>query len=185
MRRFAPAAILAVTLLQGLASPGAARADETRPPAPDFALTSLDGAKIKLSDARGKVVLISFWASWCGPCKQEMPFLDGFATKYADQGLLVLAISTDAPKTQADVRRVVKQKGWKLPVLLDGEGAASSKLDPQLSMPYTVFIDRAGRIAHTHEGFVPGDEADTEKRLQALLAEGAAAAPVSKAPATP
>jgi thiol-disulfide isomerase/thioredoxin len=151
----------------------AAAAQTDRKAVADFALPTLDGKKLRLSDHKGKVVLVSFWATWCGPCKQELPFLDAFATKYADKGLTVLAINTDAPKSQSDVRRIVKQKDLKLPVLLDTEGAVASKLDPQNAMPFTVYIDRAGRVAHTHEGFQPGDEKDVEARLLALLAEPA------------
>ena len=188
MRLKSTLSALALGAAMFLTAPGVSHADTaaTRPPAPDFTLTSLDGKKVKLSDYKGKVVLISFWASWCGPCKQELPFLDAFGQKYADKGLVFLAISTDAPKTQADVRRVVKQKNVMATVLLDGEGVASAKLNPQLAMPLTVYIDRAGQIAQTHEGFSPGDEKDVDARLIALLAEGtplAAPAPVSAAPA--
>ena len=168
-------ALLACTLLLGTAPALAAGPAETRPLAADFALPTLDGGKVKLSDLKGRVVLVSFWASWCGPCKQELPFLDDFATKYAEKGLTVLAISIDSPKSQADVRRVVKTRGWKVPVLLDTEGAVAGKLNPQNAMPFSLYLDRAGRVAHTHEGFKPGDERDVEARLVALLAEAAPA----------
>lgn len=162
-----------LALLLGVSPAAAADDPASRPPVADFTLATLDGGKVKLSDLKGKVVLVSFWASWCGPCKQELPFLDGFAQKYADKGLAVLAISTDTPKSQADVRRVVKTRGWKLPVLLDTEGAVAGKLNPQNAMPFSIYVDRAGRVAHTHEGFQPGDEKDVEARLTALLAEAA------------
>lgn len=154
-----------------------ARADATtlpgaeRKPAAEFALPTLDGKRVKLADTHGKVVLISFWASWCGPCKQELPILDALAKKYAEQGLVVWSINTDAPKTAADVKRIVAQKGVSLPILMDSEGAVAAKLDPANAMPFTLYLDRAGRVAHTHEGFQPGDEADIEARVQALLAE--------------
>jgi thiol-disulfide isomerase/thioredoxin len=174
----APATVLAADP----AAPAAPVAAADRKAVADFALPTLDGKKLRLSEQKGKVVLVSFWATWCGPCKQELPFLDAFATKYADKGLVVFAINTDAPKSQSDVRRVVNQKGLKLPVLLDAEGAVASKLDPQNAMPFTVYIDRAGRVAHTHEGFQPGDEKDVEQRLLALLAEPAPAAAGTPAP---
>jgi len=172
----------ATALAADPAAPVAALEATDRKAVADFALPTLDGKKLKLSEQKGKVVLVSFWASWCGPCKQELPFLDTFATKYADKGLVVFAINTDAPKSQSDVRRIVKQKDLKLPVLLDAEGAVASKLNPQNAMPFTVYIDRAGRSAHTHEGFQPGDESDVERRLLALLAEPAPAAAGTPAP---
>jgi thiol-disulfide isomerase/thioredoxin len=169
------AATAAMLLSLTLTAPSTAHAEDTAPadrkPVTDFSLPTLEGKKVKLSDAKGKVVVISFWATWCGPCKQELPLLDAIAKKYADKGLVVLSINTDAPKTVAEVRRVVKSKELTLPILLDGEGAVASKLDPANAMPYTLYLDRQGRVAHTHEGFQPGDEKDIEARIVALLAE--------------
>lgn len=171
----------ALLLTLTAAAPAPALADDAAPadrkPVADFSLPTLDGKKVKLSEAKGKVVVISFWASWCGPCKQELPLLDAIAKKYADKGLAVFSINTDAPKTVAEVRRVVKSKELTLPILLDGEGAVAGKLDPANAMPYTIYLDRQGRVAHTHEGFQPGDEKDIEARIVALLAETPAAQP--------
>jgi len=145
----------------------------SRTPLGDFSLRTLEGKKARLSDARGKVVLVSFWATWCQPCKQELPFLDALAKKYADKGLVVWAINTDGPKTLADVRRVLSTRGLTLPVLLDDDGAVAGRLNPRVAMPLSIYVDRAGRRAHEHEGYAPGDEAAIEQRLIALLAEAA------------
>lgn len=145
----------------------------SRTPLGDFSLRTLEGKKARLSDARGKVVLVSFWATWCQPCKQELPFLDALAKKYADKGLVVWAINTDGPKTLADVRRVLSTRGLTLPVLLDDDGAVAGRLNPRVAMPLSIYVDRAGRRALEHEGYAPGDEAAIEQRLVALLAEAA------------
>ena len=179
-RHAATALILASTVV---ATPALAEKTEAavaatdRKPVADFTLPTLDGQKLKFSSTRGKVVLVSFWATWCGPCKQELPLLNTVSEKYASQGLMVLSINTDSSKTSADVRRVVKAKGLTLPILLDADGAVSGRLNPGNAMPLTIYIDRAGLVAHTHEGFQPGDEKDIEARIEALLAEPAPAKP--------
>lgn len=142
-----------------------------RPLLGDFALPTLDGGKVALADHKGKVVLVSFWATWCKPCKQELPLLDALGKKYADRGLVVLSINTDAPKTQADVRRTVTTKGLTLPILLDGDGKVSGRLNPRVAMPFAIYVDRQGRRALEVEGFAPGDEALLEQRIVALLDE--------------
>ncbi|MCA9537753.1 MAG: TlpA family protein disulfide reductase [Myxococcales bacterium] len=150
-------------------------APAARPTVADFALDTLDGARIKLSENRGKVVVVSFWASWCKPCKQELPFLDGFATTYGKDGLAVLSIATDGPRTLAEVRRFVKQKKLGIPVLLDKDGAVLADLNPRGVMPFTLYIDRNGGLHSTTDSFSAGDETKIEATIKALLAEGAAA----------
>jgi peroxiredoxin len=164
----------ALCLLAAMGGPAlAADAPADRPPMPDFHLRTLDGHKVKLSDYAGKVVLVSFWASWCNPCKQELAFLDPLAQKYAEKGLVILAINTDGPKSQAEVRRFVSSKDLKLPVLVDADGEVGGKLDPRGVMPFTIYVDRAGHRAFEHEGFTPDEPAQIESRLQGLLEEPA------------
>jgi thiol-disulfide isomerase/thioredoxin len=163
----------AFCLLLLLAAPAFAE-DGARPPVSDFGLRTLGGEKVKLSGQAGKVVLVSFWATWCNPCKQELAFLDELAAKYADQGLVVLAINTDAPKSQAEVRRFVSARGLKLPVLLDQDGEVANRLNPRAVMPFTIYVDRNGRRAFEHEGFTPDEPAKIEARVAALLKEAAA-----------
>ncbi len=146
-----------------------------RPPVADFGLRTLDGKKVKLSDYAGQVVLISFWATWCAPCKQELIFLDPLLKKYGEQGLVVLAINTDSPKSQAEVRRFVRTRNLQMPVLLDPDGEVVRRLDPRAVMPFSLYVDRAGRRAHEHEGFSPDEPPAIEARVIALLKEPAPA----------
>lgn len=151
------------------AAPAAAPTD--RPAVADFSLETLDGKRVALGDFADKVVLVSFWASWCKPCKQELPFLDDFAKKYADQGLVVLAVNTDGPRTMAEVRRFVKRKKLAIPQLLDKDGSLLQKLNPRGVMPFTLYLDRSHHIAQTADSFTAGDEVKIEAAIQRLLAE--------------
>ncbi len=151
------------------AADGAAAAE--RPTVADFSLETLDGKRVKLSDYAGKAVLVSFWATWCKPCKQELPFLDAFAKKYAEQGLVVLAINTDGPRTMSAVRRFVKRKKLAIPQLLDKDGSLLQALNPRGVMPFTLYLDRQHRIAETADSFSAGDEVKIEAKIQTLLAE--------------
>lgn len=145
--------------------------EEKRAPAPDFVLKTLEGKRLELSKHAGRVVVISFWATWCGPCMQELAVLDRLYRERKDKGLTVLAISTDGPETAAQVRTVVKRNRWSMPVLLDAEGSVSARLNPRGTNPYTLFVDRRGKIALRHEGWTTGDEKSYERTIAALLAE--------------
>jgi len=136
-------------------------------------LQDLDGNRVTLSQYAGQVVVLSFWATWCRPCLQELPLLEGFYQQHQNAGLVVLAIATDGPETLAQVRAIVRRGRWTMPVLLDSDGRASALHNPRGTNPYTVFIDRQGRVARTHEGFAPGDERSHLSTIEALLAESA------------
>lgn len=162
------------TLLTLTFAASAARAvdpPEQRAPMPDFALDDLEGDSVRLSDLTGKVVVISFWATWCGPCLQELPFLQAFFDAHGPDDLVVLAIATDGPETLAEVRSIVRRRRWTMPVLLDLDGATMAQLNPRGTQPFTLFVDRQGRLADTHEGYAAGDEASHEATIDALLAE--------------
>ncbi|MDX9722380.1 MAG: TlpA disulfide reductase family protein [Myxococcota bacterium] len=167
--------ILALTTVLALAfvSIPAPSGAQDRAAAPAFTLPKLKGGKAKLSDYKDKVVVLSFWATWCAPCLQELPLLDALAKKYEDQGLVVLAIDVDASDTAGSVRSTVKRLGLEMPVLLDVDSAVLASYNPQGSCPFTVFIDREGRLHSTHDGFSAGDEAAHEKTILQLLAEDA------------
>ncbi|MCA9525585.1 MAG: TlpA family protein disulfide reductase [Myxococcales bacterium] len=167
---------LALCLLAALL-PHVAAAQTERPQMGDFGLSDLEGRTVRLSDFRGKVVVVNFWATWCEPCKQELPFLDAYYRELAARGLVVLAISTDGPRTVPAVRQIVKQRGWTLPILLDQDGAVMADLNPRGAAPYTLYVDRLGRIAADHDGYAPGDEVGMKAQIEALLAEGEAPAP--------
>jgi peroxiredoxin len=142
-----------------------------RAAAQDFSIKALSGKTMQLSKLRGEVVVINFWATWCRPCMQELPYLDAFHKKYGNKGLTVLAVATDGPETAAQVRSVVKRKKWKMPVIHDAAGKLVAQLNPRGNNPFTVFIDKRGRIAKVHEGYNSGDEKKYHKIIKNLLKE--------------
>jgi peroxiredoxin len=146
---------------------------EGRKTAPDFELKDLAGKRVKLSTltASGKVVLIDFWATWCVPCIAALPHLDKLHREFSDKGLVVLSISTDGPQTQAQVRSLVKREKLTMPVLLDPEGKVFGALNPRGTNPFTLIVDRDGKIAESHEGYNSGDERKYREWVERLLAE--------------
>lgn len=145
--------------------------ETARKAAPDFELKDLAGKRVKLSSLAGKTVLINFWATWCGPCILELPHLDKLAKEFGDKGLTVLAISTDGPQTQAQVRSLVKREKLSMPILLDPDGKVFSALNPRGTNPFTLILDKSGKIAESHEGYNPGDETKYREWVVRLLAE--------------
>lgn len=113
--------------------------------APDFTLDSLAGSMLKLSDLRGKVVMVNLWASWCGPCRAEMPAIDAVYQQYRDQGLEVVAINTTFQDSEDEARAFVKELGVTFPIAFDRDGATSKRYALQ-AMPTTFFVKRNGAI---------------------------------------
>lgn len=142
-----------------------------RKAAPDFELKDLAGKRMRLSSLSGKTVLVNFWATWCGPCLLELPHLEKLQREFKERGLVVLAISTDGPQTLAQVRSVVKRERWTMPVLLDPDGKTLAQLNPRGTNPFTMIIDKSGRIAESHEGYNAGDEAKYREWVERLIAE--------------
>jgi thiol-disulfide isomerase/thioredoxin len=125
------------------ANDAAARKDWPRQRAtPAVELVGLDGQPWRLAGARGAPVLLNFWATWCEPCRAEMPALQELAQQHRDAGLRLLAVNYKEP--EARVRRFLEQAGLALPVLLDREGAAAKSFDVRI-FPSTIAIDRRGR----------------------------------------
>jgi len=139
---------------------------------PDFTLKDLSGQSRTLSrSTAGQVVLLNFWATWCVPCAKELPYLQGFQDRYGARGLQVLAVSTDGPDRLAAVAAFVGRYGYTIPVLLDSRSEVVALFDPQLDLPFTVLLDRSGRIRFAHHGYSPGDERLFEKEIGRLLEE--------------
>jgi len=147
------------------------RKPEDRAKISDFALKNMKGKMVKFSKQKGKVVVITFWATWCAPCIQELPHLNKFYKKHKDDGLVVLAINIDGPDTFAKARTIIKRKRLKMPILLDPEGDVTAILNQRGTNPYTIFADRHGRMAVDHEGFTKGDEVKALSYITKLLAE--------------
>ncbi|MBW2276353.1 MAG: TlpA family protein disulfide reductase [Deltaproteobacteria bacterium] len=140
----------------------------------DFVLKDVDGRSHALTDYLGKnVILISFWATWCEPCKKEMDQLQTLFEAHSTDGLMILSISMDEPETQGDVLPFVKQRGFTYPVLLDTESQVTNQFNPRRSAPFSLIIDRDEKTSWTHEGYVPGDEKKVEAAVLEALGTGA------------
>ncbi len=134
-----------------------------RKPAPDFKLTDSDGRALQLSKLKGKVVLLNFWATWCGGCKYEMPWFSQFDERYRAGGLQVVGVSMDE-KSEA-MKRYLVEKHIPYPSVLGNDDLG--KMFSLGEMPLSLLIDRQGRIAVSHSGVV--DRTDFEKHIQQLL----------------
>jgi peroxiredoxin len=129
--------------------------------APDFSLTDLTGHKLRLSDYRGKVVVLDFWATWCDPCKEEIPHFIELQNNYASQGLQVLGISMD--DDEPPVREFQQQFKMNYPVAL-GSSELADQYGGILGLPITFVIDRSGRIAARHIGATDASVIEAEIR---------------------
>lgn len=109
--------------------------------APDFTLDTLTGEKIHLRDLKGSAVIINLWATWCPPCRAEMPALQKVSVEYAERGLVVLAVNMTAQDNLGDINTFVKDFQLTMPVLLDGDGSVSSDYQAK-ALPTTFFIDQ-------------------------------------------
>lgn len=118
--------------------------------APDFALTDAAGSSVRLSGYKGKVVLLNFWATWCGPCKIEIPWFVEFERTYGSRGFAVLGVSLDEDGW-ASVRPYIEQKKVNYRVVVD-DGAIAKQFGGVESLPTTLLIDRDGKIAAEHVG---------------------------------
>ena len=136
--------------------------------APDFTLRSANGANLRLQEQRGQVVLLNFWATWCGPCRLELPHLNRIYDSYRKSGFVLLGVNIDDdPRAAADL---AAKLGLKFPVLLDSDKKVSRVYDMS-AMPATLLIDRDGRVRHIHRGYRDGVEKTYEEQVRALLKE--------------
>jgi len=143
-----------------------ARSQERRT-APDFTLTDASGKRVGLSEFRGQVVLLNFWATWCGPCKAEIPWFVEFEQAYRGAGFAVLGVSLDQDGWSS-VKPYMEEKKINYRVMVGGDEIAQL-YDGLGSLPTTMMIDKAGRIAATHVGLI--EKKTYEEELKALLAE--------------
>lgn len=136
--------------------------------APDFALKSSSGENLRLSEYRGDVVMVNFWATWCGPCRQEMPLLDELYSRYQRVGFSLLGVNIDDDSRKA--MNMISELGVSFPVLFDSRKEVS-KLYEVNAMPVTVIIDREGNVRHVHHGYKPGYEDQYLDEIRSLLRE--------------
>ncbi len=135
--------------------------------APDFTLQTLSGETVRLSDLVGRPVVISYWATWCIPCQQELPILQRLAQEFESQGLVVVTVNAIDQDNLQDVQAMLRDKGMSLPVLLD-QGSQFASTYGALFFPTTVFVDASGVIRYIRLG--DSSEADLRTKVESLLA---------------
>jgi peroxiredoxin len=142
--------------------------DATDATAPDFVLKSTTGPNLRLSEYRGEVVMLAFWASWCGQCRSQLQSFDELYASYADVGFEVLAVSLDSQMSQS--RDTAESLGLKFPVLFDAGGDVGEQYGVD-DLPLVVLIDRDGRVRDVVEGAERGNTDRIAEQLRGLLRE--------------
>ncbi|PKI14347.1 TlpA family protein disulfide reductase [Colwellia sp. 12G3] len=137
-------------------------------PAPDFTLKSMAGANLKLTEQRGKIIVINFWASWCGPCRTEMPVLQKFYDKYQDLGVSVWGVNVEQ-ENQAG-RDFLADLNLSFPILFDASNTISAMYQVE-AMPTTIIVDRDGLVRYAFKGYKPGYEKKYAKAIKKLIRE--------------
>ena len=159
---------VAAAALAGACAMASAATPMANAVAPDFTLRGADGRNVRLDELRGQVVLVNFWATWCGPCREEMPRLDTLYQKYRKSGFVLLGVNIDDDPHTA--LATAAKLGVSFPVLLDTDKKVSKLYDLN-TMPSTVVIDRDGKMRFLHRGYRAGTEGDYEQQIRGLLKE--------------
>jgi thiol-disulfide isomerase/thioredoxin len=142
---------------------GGAASGQLGAPLPAIKVEGLSGKTIDVASYKGRVLLLDVWASWCGPCKEELPMLDAMAKRLKGQGIDVLAVSVD--QDRANVDKFLRGHGhWSLTIAHDPGGAIAERLQPD-KMPTSYVIDRAGIVRYVNAGFERDDAPAIERRL--------------------
>ncbi len=178
MKRIGSFALLVVAVLAGYwimngardahsAAEKSAAGAAQRSPAPDFRVTGLDGKPIQLSALKGKVVLLDFWATWCPPCKAEIPHFKALKSAYGPKGVEIIGLSVDQ-EGEGVVRSFAQAEGMNYPIAVVGQDL-TQKYGGIRGIPTTFLIDKEGRIAKKYVGYQ--DKEVFESQIQALLKE--------------
>ena len=157
-------AVLCLVLACGLTPAVAVNVGE---PAPDFALPRADGSTLDLSAYRGKVVVVDFWASWCGPCRESFPFLNSVHDRLAEQGLVVIGVNLDEARDEASA--FLRKYPARFDVVYDPEGKSAMAFAVK-AMPSSYLIGRDGRVRVRHLGFRASESAAFEQAIEQALA---------------
>ncbi len=136
--------------------------------APDFTLKSNKGKNMRLAELRGNVVMLNFWASWCGPCRKEMPLLDALSQRYGAAGFTLLGVNVEEDPRAGD--KIIEEMGITFPILYDAESDVSQAYNVD-AMPTTVMIDKDGKIRYVNRGYRAGDEEKYRKQIRELIRE--------------
>jgi thiol-disulfide isomerase/thioredoxin len=136
--------------------------------APGFSLKSRSGDMVSLDQLKGQVVMINFWASWCGPCRTEMPLLDQMYKRYSSLGFTLIGVNVE--EDIRDAEKLLASMPVTFPVVFDRQSTVSKLYDVN-AMPSSVFIDRKGNVRYLHRGYKNGDEGEYLNQIRALLKE--------------
>lgn len=158
-------AFAAVSLVAGAVHAGG---DIVGKPAPDFTLKSFKGGNVRLAELRGEVVMLNFWATWCGPCRQEMPLLEKLSQQYKDLGFTLLGINVE--EDASGMEKFLKDVPVGFTILRDGDNKVA-RLYGVDGMPSTVVIDRNGVVRYLHRGYKPGEEQQYEQQVKQRVME--------------
>ena len=159
------ALLLAACVLAAVTSASVGGAEPERPKFPEFQLTDVNGKVHEMKDFLGAVTLVNFWATWCGPCRQELPELQKLYNELGTQGFTVLAIAVDTPPEK--VKPFLDRMGITLPaMLIDRETEAALGVS---RIPFSVLLDREGRVVQVYPGYAPSVVDDMRERAEALL----------------
>lgn len=157
-------------LAAGATAPARAGSAPAPAPAPDFSLPARAGGELSLAGLRGNVVLINFWATWCGPCRQEMPYLEQIWQRYKGLGFTLLGVNVE--EDSAGAVKWLEQVPVSFPVLFDRENRVSRLYDVT-AMPSTVIVDRRGQVRFVHYGYTKGTENAYQDQVRTLIREKA------------
>lgn len=137
-------------------------------PLPSFSAVDLDGARVDLAAMKGKVIVLDFWATWCGPCVQGLPSMQAIEQKYKDRGLVMLGVNRDASGKTGKVKEFLKRKGITIPQIDDAKASIADTFFVK-SIPCVVFVDRSGIVQEIDVGYLPGKETQTAEIIEKLL----------------
>ncbi len=157
-----------VAALLAFSAVGAAAALDVGARLPEIGLRDLNGQAVSAQSLRGKVVLVDFWASWCAPCREELPVLERLYKTYRERGLVVVGVSVD--RDAANARSFANRLGITFPIVHDAQHQLAGRFAPP-KMPSSYVIDRRGVVRHVHGGYRAGDAAVFEREIKALLAQ--------------
>ena len=138
-------------------------------PAPGFTLASNAGQQVSLASLKGKVVMVNFWATWCVPCRQEMPHLQALYERYNSLGFELLAVNVEKDNAEG-ARKWLEETPVTFPVLFDTKNEVTKRYKVQ-TMPSTVLVGRDGTMRFIHHGYKPGYENEYQTQVRALLRE--------------
>ncbi len=137
-------------------------------PAPNFTLQAASGGTVSLADLKGQVVMVNFWATWCGPCREEMPHLEALHQRYSDLGFALLGVNVE--EDSSGVEKFLEETPVTFQILFDPTNAVTKMYDV-IAMPSTVLVDRTGAMRFIHHGYQSGYENEYQTQIRALLRE--------------